>query len=136
MTKLTVQQYANKLNTSVTSIYRQINKGSLTSVKENGKTLVLVEDIEVKQEINTTVTNEWKELALRLEKKLEKANKEIRRLNKKLGKEKKNTATTYLRYINQIEKNQLILHPKEDEIIEAEPIKKKKKKSKKGGKTK
>ena len=136
MTKLTVQQYANKLNTSVTSIYRQINKGSLTSVNENGKTLVLTEDTEVKQEINNTVINEWQELSFRLEKKLEKANKEIRRLNKKLGKEKKNTATTYLRYINQIEKNQLILQPKEDEIIIEEPIKKKKKKSKKGGKTK
>ena len=42
MVKLSVQQYANEYKTNVQQVYRQIKKGSLTTVKENGKILVLV----------------------------------------------------------------------------------------------
>ena len=58
MIKQTVQQYANNHNTNVQQVYRQINKGSLTTVKENGKTFVITEEITVKQTLNKQLTKD------------------------------------------------------------------------------
>ena len=82
MNKLTVQQYANKYNTSVQQVYRQIKKGNLTTVKENGKTLVISEEITVKQ-INNNVTEKVK---LTLDKHLIKENKQLNKQLKELNK--------------------------------------------------
>ena len=82
MIKLTVQQYANEYKTNVQQVYREIKKGSLTTVKENGKTIVLIEDMEVKQISN----NDKQEVKQTLEKHLTKENKrlikELNALNK------------------------------------------------------
>ena len=87
MIKQTVQQYANNNNTSVQQVYRQIKKGSLTTVKENGKTLVIVEDIQVKQSItniNHKVNQTLEKYLIKENKKLNKQLKELNKVNQVL----------------------------------------------------
>ena len=106
MTKLTVQQYANKFEKSVQQVYRQIKKGSLTSVKENGKTFVVVDDTAISQTINNDKPNE-QDLFInhllndnkQLKKQLKIKDKEIKRLTKELLKVTKTKEDLYEKVI-------------------------------------
>ena len=145
MIKLTVQQYANNNNTSVQQVYRQIKKGSLTTVKENGKTLVITEEVSLKHNSNNTnekvkltidkqLTKENKWLNKQL-KELNKINqtlhKKIERLYKKLDSKNKKVEQTLLTYISELKQFQLEHKSKEDiENIEISTNKKKSKKKK------
>lgn len=134
MVKLSVQQYANEYKTNVQQVYRQIKKGSLTTVKENGKILVLVEDIPVKQTLNndkqtleTYLTKENKRLNKEL-KLLNKINqdlyKKIEKLNKKIEGKNTKVEETLLTYITELKQFQLEHKPKYED---AEVVPKKKK---------
>jgi len=122
--KLTVSEYAKRLNVSVQTVYKKIKRGSIETFKENGITYV-VDDIE---EIKTEVKHEDKTL-LKLVKTLMKENKQLRKdlrgCNK--GKEK-----VYLSYIAELKQLQLSHH--NTDIIEVKtevkPSKKKKNRKK------
>ena len=143
MIKQTVQQYANNNNTSVQQVYRQIKKGSLTTVKENGKTLVVFEDIQVKQNnnnVNTKVNQTLEKYLIKenkqLNKQLKQLNKinqllhnKIDKLNKKLEGKGDKVEQTLITYISELKQFQIELKSKTDKI---EIVPNKKKKSKKG----
>jgi hypothetical protein len=139
MVKLTVQQYANEYKTNVQQVYRQIKKGSLTTVKENGKTLVIIEDTNIKQtlkndehNVNDLFINHLINDNDKLNKQLKSKDKEIKRLTKELSKSNKDKEQTLLTYISELKNFQLEYKPKENiEVVTTSDSKKKKSKKKK-----
>ena len=135
MIKLTVQQYANKCNTSVQQIYRQIKKGSLTVVKENNITLILTEDKEVKQitnkdkhNVNDLFINHLVKDNKQLNKQLKTKDKEIKRLTKELSKVTQTKENLYEKVLGYTIEHK----PQEDiEVVTTNDKKKKKAKKKK-----
>jgi hypothetical protein len=137
MIKLTVQQYANKCNTSVQQVYRQIKKGSLTTVKESGKTLIMTDNNDVKQNDNNIIIKDKHTLEdflikenKKLNKEIQRLNKIINKLNKKVDKSVVSEKQTLLTYISELKHLQLENKPKEN----IEVVKTKKRKSKKKAK--
>ncbi len=122
MDKLSVSEYARKLNVSVNTIYKKIKRGSINTVKEEGKIFVIVDDTEVrtevKQEINSGC-NELLKIIKRRDKEVVTLQKEIKRLTKKNEK-----INSFL--IGKYEKALPV--PKKEDVIVVKPKKSKKKK--------
>ncbi|MCP4971710.1 MAG: helix-turn-helix domain-containing protein [Arcobacter sp.] len=130
VTKLTVKEYAELLEISTVAVYKKISNQTINSIKENNKTLVIVEDKELTN--FSKITNKQKNnLQINsLESYLKVENKQLKKQVKKLQKELKKSQDTkeslLMNYVSEM-KN-LYLPP--GQKVE------KKKKSKKGGKTK
>jgi len=122
--KLTVKEYATQLDVSIQSVYKKIKRGSLTTVKENNITYVIVDNIEVEKVAEPVQSNNCMELLdiiKRRDKEVKQLRKEIKRLTKKNEKQNK---FLIAKYENALPK------PKDDDII-VDVAPKKKKKGKK-----
>jgi len=122
--KLTVKEYATQLDVSIQSVYKKIKRGSLTTVKENNITYVVVDSIEVERVTEPVQSNNCMELLnviKRRDKEVKQLRKEIKRLTKKNEKQNKFLIS---KYENALPK------PKDD-IVDVNVAPKKKKKSKK-----
>ena len=123
--KLTVSEYAKRLNVSVQTVYKKVKRGVITTVKENNITYVLVDDKEGLNPVKQKVKQGSNEL-LTLVKTQQ---KEIKRLTKQLAKCHKKSEGVYLSYIAELKHLQLKAPVNiDDDIID---VKEKKKKSKK-----
>ena len=127
MMKLTVKEYATQLDVSIQSVYKKIKRGSLTTVKENNITYVIVDSLEVKEVAKPVQSNnciELLDIIKRRDKEVKQLRKEIKRLTKKNEQQ-----TTFLisKYENALPK------PKKDDIVEVKVKKKNKKGKKKHG---
>jgi len=125
--KLTVKEYATQLDVSIQSVYKKIKRGSLTTVKENNITYVIVDSLEVKEVAKPVQSNnciELLDIIKRRDKEVKQLRKEIKRLTKKNEQQ-----TTFLisKYENALPK------PKKDDIVEVKVKKKNKKGKKKHG---
>jgi len=125
--KLTVKEYATQLDVSIQSVYKKIKRGSLTTVKENNITYVIVDSIEVKKVTEPVQSDNCMELLdiiKRRDKEVKQLRKEIKRLTKKNERQNKFLIS---KYENALPK------PKDD-IVDVNVAQKKKKKSKNKGK--
>lgn len=123
--KLTVKEYATQLDVSIQSVYKKIKRGSLTTVKENNITYVIVDNIEVKKVTEPVQSDNCLELLAiikRRDKEVKQLRKEIKRLTKKNEKQNKFLIN---KYENALPK------PKDDIVDVNVSPKKKKKKGKK-----
>jgi len=123
--KLTVKEYATSLNVSIQSVYKKIKRGSLTTVKENNITYVVVDRLEVEEVDKPVQSNDCTELLdiiRRRDKEVKQLRKEIKRLTKKNEKQNKFLIGKY--------ENSLPV-PKQDDIVDVTTMKKTKKKEKK-----
>ena len=119
--KLTVKEYATQLDVSIQSVYKKIKRGSLTTVKENNRTYVVVDSIEVKKVDEPVQSDNYTELldiVQRRDKEVKQLRKEIKRLTKKNEKQNKFLIS---KYENALPK------PKKDDIVEVNVAQKKKK---------
>jgi len=132
--KLTVSEYAKRLNVSVQTVYKKIKRGVITTVKENNITYVVLDDKEGVTEVKEKVSQSSNEL-LTLVKTQQ---KEIRRLTKKLEKCNKGKEEVLLSYIGELKAIKQIQAPvpEEEDVIEVKEEKSKKKKGKKSKKKK
>ena len=122
MMKLTVKEYATQLDVSIQSVYKKIKRGSLTTVKENNITYVVIDNLEVKEVTKPVQSNnciELLDIIKRRDKEVKQLRKEIKRLTKKNEKQ-----TTFLisKYENALPK------PKKDDVVDVKVKKKKKNK--------
>ena len=123
--KLTVSEYAKRLNVSVQTVYKKVKRGVITTVKENNITYVLVDEEEGLSPIKQKV----KQGSNKLLTLVKTQQKEIKRLTKQLAKCNKKSEKVYLSYIAELKQLQLKAPVNIDEdIID---VKEKKKKSKK-----
>lgn len=147
MKQISLQEYANLEGISLVTVNKRVNKGLVQSEKIGNRRYILInddvvtnnKDDEVKEDFANPLikylevsNKKLTKINKQLNKDLEIQKKEIARLNKQLNKEKDNTSNIYLRYINQLENNQ-IRHNKvqtETDIEDVEIVKKKKKKKK------
>ena len=83
--KLTVSEYAKRLNVSVQTIYKKIKRGVIPTVIENSITYVIVDSSEVKEEVKQSSDDYCKQLL----KIIKTQQKEIKRLTKKNEKQNK-----------------------------------------------
>lgn len=123
--KLTVKEYATSLNVSIQSVYKKIKRGSLTTVKENNITYVVVDSLEVEKVVKPVQSNDCTELLdiiRRRDKEVKQLNKEIKRLTKELSKAKDSKSEVLEKFIFEIKQ----LQAPKDDIIEVKPKKKKK----------
>jgi len=119
--KLTVKEYATQLDVSIQSVYKKIKRGSLTTVKENNITYVIVDNIEVKKVTEPVQSDNYTELLdiiKRRDKEVKQLRKEIKRLTKKNEKQNKFLIN---KYENALPK------PKKDDIVDVNVAQKKKK---------
>ena len=132
--KLTVSEYAKSVNCHIQTVYKRINKGVLSTVKENGITYVIVDNREVKPSVNESVSqsiNEYKplyKLIKQLQKQNEAKDKEIKRLTKELTKAQNGKSDVLEKFIFEMQR---ISAPAEEEIIDVPREKMKMKKHKK-----
>jgi len=130
--KLTVSEYAKSVNCHIQTVYKRIKKGVLSTVKENGITYVIVDDIEVKPSINESVSqsiNEYKplyKLIKKLQKQIEAKDKEIKRLTKELSKAQTGKSEVLEKFI--FEMQRLAAPVPDEDVIDVKEKKKKKKK--------
>ncbi len=128
MIKIKVSDMAKQRGVSVQTIYKQIKKGVLTVVKEEGVIYVLTDTLEVKEDVKQSSDQGCKEL-LKIVKTL---NKEVKSLGKQLAKCNESKEGVFIQYINELKMLQL---PKPEEvIINPKKDKRKKKKRKKNKK--
>jgi len=127
--KLTVSEYAKRLNVSVQTVYKKVKRGVITTVKENNITYVVVDEDEGVKGVKQKVSESSNEL-LTLVKTQQ---KEIKRLSKKLEKCNKTKEDVFLQYIEEIRAVKQIAGPVpvEEDVIEVKEEKSAKKKSKK-----
>jgi hypothetical protein len=134
--KLTVSEYAKRLNVSVQTVYKKVRRGVITTVKENNITYVLVDEEEGLNPVKQKVKHGSNKL-LTLVKTQQ---KEIKRLTKQLAKCNKKSEGVYLSYIAELKHLQLKAPVKQSEddtdIIEVKTKKKKTKNKFKPGKKK
>ena len=122
MVKLRVSDLAKQRGVSVQTIYKQIKKGVLTVVKEEGVLYVLTDNEEVKHDVKQSSNSDCKEL-LKIVKTL---NKEIKSLGKQLAKCNESKEGVFIQYIQELK--QLQLPPPEEVIIKPKKDKRKNKK--------
>jgi acyl-CoA hydrolase len=123
--KLTVKEYATQLDVSIQSVYKKIKRGSLTTVKENNITYVMVDNLEGEKVVKPVQFNNCTELLdiiKRRDKEVKQLRKEIKRLTKKNEKQNKFLIG---KYENALPK------PKDDAVDVDVTLKKKKKLKKK-----
>jgi hypothetical protein len=140
--KLTVSEYSTQFKTSVQSVYQRIKRGTLKSVEENGIKYVIIDDNTasngVKSTLKPEVKSEFKylvKLIKRLQNQIDKKDKEILRLTKKLEKCSNSKSDVLLQYISELK--QLQLTHNTGTVVDVPELKKKKrKKSKKDERSK
>jgi len=93
--KLTVKEYATQLDVSIQSVYKKIKRGSLTTVKENNITYVIVDNIEVTEPVQSDNYTELLDIIKRRDKEVKQLRKEIQRLTKKNEKQNKFLISKY-----------------------------------------
>ena len=130
--KLTVSEYAKRLNVSVQTVYKKIKRGFITTVKENNITYVVLDENEGVTEVKEKVSENSNELLTLIKTQ----QKEIRRLTKKLEKCNKTKEDVFLQYIQEIKTTHQLAAPVQNhddaiEVQEEKPKKKNVKKSKK-----
>ncbi len=132
--KLTVSEYAKRLNVSVQTVYKKVKRGVLTTIKENNITYVVLDEEEGLDEVKQEVKQSSNEL-LTLVKTQQ---KEIRRLTKKLEKCNKTKEDVFLQYIQEIKTTHQLAAPvqERDDVIEVQEEKPKNKKKDKKSKKK
>ena len=146
--KLTVKEYASKFKISVQAVYQKLNKGTLKSVVENGTKYVIVDSKSIKA-VNQPLVKVVEQVSLKyllkqlkishkkiegLENKIDKKDKEIKKLNKKLLQStsaEKNTLLSFISELKQLQLKAPIPTQDNDEIIDVKQTKKKKDKKKK-----
>jgi len=116
--KLTVSEYAKRLNVSVQTIYKKIKRGVIPTVIENSITYVIADSSEFKKEVKEDDSNYCKQLL----KIIKTQQKEIKRLTKKNEKQNKFLISKY---------ENVLPKPKDDVVDVNVAPKKKKKKGKK-----
>ncbi len=116
--KLTVSEYAKRLNVSVQTIYKKIKRGVIPTVIENSITYVIADSSEFKQEVKQDDSDYCKQLL----KIIKTQQKEIKRLTKKNEKQNKFLISKY---------ENVLPKPKDDIVDVNVAPKKKKKKGKK-----
>jgi len=119
--KLTVSEYAKRLNVSVQTIYKKIKRGVLTTIIEDGITYVIADVSEVKQEVKQDDSDYCKQLL----KIIKTQQKEIKRLTKKNEKQNKFLISKYENALPSPKKQN------QDDTIDVKFKEKNKKKSKK-----
>lgn len=121
--KLTVSEYAKKLNVSVQTIYKKIKRGVIPTVIENGRTYVIADSSEFNQDVKQDDSDYCKQLL----KIIKTQQKEIKRLTRKNEKQNKFLIGKY---------ENALPAPKQDDVVDVKikPKKKDKKKRKKGKK--
>jgi len=133
--KLTVKEYATQLDVSIQSVYKKIKRGSLTTVKENNITYVVVDSIEVEKVVNPVQSLDCTgllDIIRRRDKEVKSLHKEIKRLTKQLAKSNTKNEEVYLSYITELKQLQLKAPANIDEdIIEVKEKKRSKKRKKK-----
>ena len=126
--KLTVKEYATQLEVSIQSVYKKIKRGTLNVVKENGRTYVVVDSLEVKKATEPVIQSnnciELLDIIKRRDKEVNQLRKEIKRLTKKNEKQNKFLISKY--------ENALPI-PKQDNVVDIKVTKKKKKNKKNKG---
>jgi len=128
--KLTVSEYAKRLNISVQTVYKKIKNRTLISIKEDGLTYVIVDSMEIKESINK-VQEDSNPMIKELLKIIKKKDKEIKRLTKELSKAKDQSLSTMSAYVQKLEEiKQLEAPVVKDTVIDLEEVKPKKKKKK------
>jgi len=127
--KLTVSEYAKRLNVSVQTVYKKVKRGVITTIKENNIIYVIVDENDGLNRVKQKVKEGSNEL-LTLVKTQQ---KEIKRLTKKLEKCNKVKENVFLQYIQEIKALKQIQAPIEEDndIIDVKEKKKKSKKKKK-----
>jgi len=146
--KLTVKEYASQFKISVQAVYQKLKTGALTAVIENGTKYVIVDKESIKS-IKQPLVKEVEQVSLKyllkqlktrdkkiasLENKVDKAAKEIKKLNKQLLQSTSSEKDTLLSFISELKQLQLqapVQYKIDEEIIEAKEKKKKPKKKKK-----
>jgi hypothetical protein len=119
--KITIKDYATQVGISTTAVYKQVQKGVLNSVEENGQKYVIIEDEDTNQGFKPGLkqVENKKDDCFKLVEKLMKENK---RLTKELLKQSESKERMLLSYVQEM-KTLLIEAPA--------PSKKKKKKKRK-----
>jgi precorrin-6B methylase 1 len=117
--KITIKDYATQVGISTTAVYKQVQKGVLNSVEENGQKYVIIEDEETNQGFKHGLkqVGKNKDDCFKLVEKLMKENK---RLTKELLKQSESKERMLLSYVQEMKTL----------LIEAPKKKKKKKKDK------
>ena len=132
MAELTVKELANHLQKSTQYIYQLIAKGKLQAIERNGRKYVIWDDATNLQSIPKTPDKESaNDMVAWLQNEVKRLSKENNRLQKKLEKCNKEQKKVLISYIQELKQLQL-MHNQKDETIEAEaeesrPRKKKKK---------
>jgi hypothetical protein len=124
MIKLSVKEYAEKYNMSLNNVYQKIKRNTLNHTKENGKTVIIIEESNIKKTINKDCK--------KYKQKIKELKKDIEVLSYKLqSKENENSSLKIMLDIFSSSFNKQLNHI-ENDIIEVETKKKtKEKKSKK-----
>ena len=137
MAELTVKELANHLQKSTQYIYQLIAKGKLQTVERNGRKYVIWNDTTSLKPVSKSPDKESSnDLVAWLQSEVKRLAKENRRLQKKLEKCNKEQKKVLVSYIQELKQLQLMHRP--EEIIETEaeemrPRKKKKKRKKHNG---
>ena len=136
--KLTVKEYAELLGISTVAVYKKISNQVINSIKEDNKTFVIVEDKELTNFSKVSSKPKNKLEVNSLESYLKVENKQLKKQVKRLQKEIKYTHEK-LEKLQDKKENLLLDYVSEMKKLYLPPVlndSKKKKKSKKGGKTK
>jgi len=115
--KITIKQYAENEGISVQSVYAQIKRGSLKSIEDNGTKYVVVEEEAPKPKVEKALKEAFK-IIKRLQKENKQLQDDLRACSK--GKDK-----VFKSYLKQYQK--ALTPPKQDDIVDVAPVKKKKK---------
>jgi len=137
--KLTVKEYATRLDISIQSVYKRIQRHTIQTVRENNTIYVIVDDKEVENSTQPVQSNHYTgllDIIGRRDKEIKRLNKEIKRLSKELSKAQLHSMATMKGYIDKLETLQLTAptEKQDDDIIDVKEKKRKSKKKKKGKK--
>jgi len=140
MGKHKVSELAKLRGVSVQTIYKQIKRGGLNTIKEDGITYVIVDDSEFKpgsNNIEEDVKQSSNDGCNELLKMVKSLTKQVKSLNKQLVKCHESKQDVLIQYIGELKQLRLppVVADKED-AIDLEPVKKRGKKKKHKGKKK
>jgi len=134
--KLTVKEYSTAYNVSIQSVYKRIQRNTITWVEENGTKYIIIDDTAVERVTKPVQSNDCTELLdiiRRRDKEVKSLGKEIKRLTKELTKAQNGKSAVLEKFIFEMQQLSAPAMPVEEDVIEVKEAKKKnrKKKSKK-----
>ena len=134
--KLTVKEYSTAYNVSIQSVYKRIQRDTITWVEENGTKYIIIDDTAVERVTKPVQSNDCTELLdiiRRRDKEVKSLGKEIKRLTKELTKAQNGKSAVLEKFIFEMQQLSAPAMPVEEDVIEVKEAKKKnrKKKSKK-----